>query len=319
MAGPTGARARFAAALARFFAPQPQQGMVAARIGFGLVLFGAWVSKAPALQALYGPEGVGGFASHQRAPGLAAGRPLEAAWQHLHRLESPEAVTALWVLLLLASGAFAAGYRTRLAGLVALGLHALFQARSYAVMGDWAVMIKPWLLYVILAPSGRRLSVDAWLRARRGLGEATSWLGPAAPVRLLQVHLCTMYAMAGWSRLANAEWLSGEVVFSILTDRFYGRFDVDWLPWLPALRLLTWGVYALEPVAPILLWVPRFRGVTVLALIGLHVGMELFTNADWWQPMMLSALAVFFPWAATGGLVWERLLPLGRRGAPRAP
>ena len=76
MAAENGQISIFARALARFFGEQPMQAMVVARVALGLVLFFAYATKFRYVQTLYGPEGIGGLAMHQRVPDALAGRPL---------------------------------------------------------------------------------------------------------------------------------------------------------------------------------------------------------------------------------------------------
>lgn len=308
---------RWARAVEWFFGPQPLHALVAARIGFGLLLFFAYLNRLPDVQQLFGPQGVSGVDLFRRAPQLPRGRILESSFHLLQHVDSAGLIWLLYGALLVSSLAFALGAWTRTAGITTLVLHSLFQGRDYAAFSDWAVMIKPWLLFVVLAPVGRYASLDAW---RRGTWTpalpVSGWLAPSWPLRLLQIHLCGMYALPGWSRIHDPVWLRGEMVFQILNDRWWGRFDVDWAPWAPVLHVLTWMVLVLEPLAPILLWVPRIGTLWCLGLIGMHLSMELLTNAGMWQPMMLTALLAFLPpsWVAhllspriTLGLVREVL------------
>jgi hypothetical protein len=286
--------------LDRFFAPQPYAAMVVCRIGFGLLLFSIYLLELPDVPALFGPQGVAGAAMHARLPDPQAFRMLEVpAFDWLHRVESMELVWALYGLLLLSSLAFALGAWTRTAGVVALVLHLLFCNRNYYAEVDWATMFGAYLLYVVIAPSGRFLSVDAW---RKGLPTppAREWTGPGWPVRLLQMHLCTMYAVAGWGRLDQPGWLDGQMLFVALTDRWYGRIDVDWFALRPILEPLSYGAFLLEPIAPVALWLPRVRTLCVLALLAMHAMLGVLTMVSGWSPMMMIGLTVFVPpaWVA---------------------
>ncbi len=308
------APAEGAGALDRFFAPQPQHAMVVARIGFGAILASYYLSRLPWVQVFWGPEGIGGAATHARVPGLRAGRPLEEALQWLHLVDSSLPIGVLYGLMVLAALAFLVGAWTRVAGVLLLVLHALFHARNPHAYLGWAALIKPFLLYATLAPSGRFLSVDAWRAGRPLVPPMAQWMGPGIPVRLAQVHLCAVYAVAGWVRLGELSWWQGKIVFVSLTDRFYGRLDWDWHPWKPVLALLTWATFVLEPVAPVLLWMRRVGVVWALLLLGFHAGLELFANFGYWSHLMMVALCVFLPPA---WLHWafERLVPPRQRAA----
>jgi hypothetical protein len=289
--------------LDRFFEPQPQYALVLLRITLGGILFLAYLSRFGEVQAIFGPEGVGGASLHARVPGIDAGRELEASMQWLHRVESSELTWALYGLLLIASLGFASGTFTRTSGTVALLLHVLFHARNFTASGGWAVVIKPLLLITVLAPAGRFASIDALRRRMSGHSQpgAPDWMGPAWPIRLLQMQVCAMYA-TNWLRLDDTGWLTGRVLMLPLSDRWYGRFDVTWFAFASPLEWLAYAALALELLAPIALWMRGIAAPWALGLIALHASLELLTNIGWWQPMMIASLTLFLPaaWLARG-------------------
>ena len=63
----------------------------------------------------------------------------------------------------------------------------------------------------------------------------------------------------------------------------------------PVVSALSMGALILEPFAPILLWVRVTRPWWALALIGMHVALELFANIGWWQFIMIAGLTAFLP------------------------
>lgn len=278
--------------------PAPLDGLAAARIAFGATLFLCYATRAPVLMDYFGPGGFGGAALAARVPDVP---PLEKwvwpplAWLRL--VPSEGAVWALWAALLVASAAFALGYRTRLAGALTLALHVSFYARNpYAYDGSWAQFLNGPLLYTVLAPSGRLWSLDA----RRSPGASRT--APAWPLRLLQVHTCCMYLAAGLSRLDKQSWLLGDMVFVALSGTTHSRLAIDWLPLLPVLRLGAWGSFALEALAPFLLWLPRLGRYWALGLVGLHLTLELATNVGYWSFVMIGCLAGFLlPWPRRSG------------------
>jgi hypothetical protein len=240
-------------------------------------------------------------------------RAREGAFDWLARNESPALVSALFALGLAASALFALGAFTRPAGAVALAVYTLFHARNPYATAGWSVMLKPFLLYVLLAPTGRFGSVDAWRRGdRAALADPAAWRGPGWPLRLLQVHLCAMYLVAGWSRLESPSWWAGEATFASVSDLFYARFDFDWQAMKPLLEVATYAALALEGLAPLVLWLPRIGPVWALALLALHAGLEVVDNHGSWQFLMGAALLTFLPpaWLA-------RLAPRSTR-APRS-
>jgi hypothetical protein len=289
--------ARFSAGLDRFFAPQPMLAIVIGRVALGAILFLHYASKWPSVQAIYGPEGLGGARLHDRVAGIATGRPLEAAAQWLHLISSPVTIWVLYAILLLTSLSFAMGAFTRFSGTLALLLHTLFHAHTFTATLGWAVLLKSFLIFVIFARSGAYASIDSWRRHRRdstGAESARHWMGPGWPVRLLQMQVCGMYAIS-WLRLDDPGWRNGSMVFAAVGDRWYGRFAFDWFDVLPLLAVLSHLSLVLELLAPLLLWVPALGRWWALGLIALHANLELFANVGWWQPLMIAMLLNFLP------------------------
>jgi hypothetical protein len=287
------AAARWAGVEGWFLGPAPLDGLAAARIAFGATLFLCYASRAPVAMDYWGPAGFGGavfLAQLPDAPPLEQ-RVLPAlAW--LRFVPSEGVVWAAWALLLATSAAFALGWRTRLAGALALALHVSFYARNpFAYDGSWAQYLTGPLLYTVLAPSGRMWSLDA----RRA--PAASRVAPAWPLRLLQVHTACMYVAAGLSRLDKESWLYGDMVFVALSGTTHSRLAIDWTPWLPLLRIGAWGSLVLEALAPLMLWLPRLGRLWALGLMALHLALELTTNVGFWSYVMIGCLASFaLPW-----------------------
>ena len=278
-----------------WLAPRPLQALCGARIVFGSVLFVAYAIRIPALQDLFGPRGIGGPALAEKVPGLPALHPaVLPGLDLLRQIPDERAISALFALLLASLAAFAIGYRTRVAGALSLALHLLFWARNPIAYAGWASFVIAPLGYVVLAPVGRHWSIDSWLRRRRGL-PAYSWFASGWPLRLLQIHVCTMYATAGWSRLDKPSWLRGDTVLITLTSANSSRVAIDWSSAAPLLAVATWASLVLEGLAPALLWVPRVRRAWALGLVAMHAALVVGIHAEiWaWSGVMIGGLLAF--------------------------
>jgi len=299
------------------FGPAPQHAMVVLRIALGSILLSCYAWRFPYVPVLYGPEGFAG-PSYVAPLGLEGPlvRNLLDPFYVLQHVASPALVWGLYALLLGASLAFVLGWRTRASGAVALALHLIFYARNPWAYWGWGRMLVPFLLYAVLAPSGRYFSLDA-LRRRRRRGGAPlpprRWQATAWPLRLVQLHVCTQY-LALWPRLESETWLHGRMLFAALVNRHYGRFDFDWVPHQELLAVLGVTALVLEVGAPIALWLPRVGGFWALALMGLHLNIELTATVGWWNWLMIAALVAFLP---EGWLLraFERVV----RAPPRPP
>jgi len=278
-----------------WLAPRPLHGLIGARIVFGATLLVAYALRLPAYQDLYGPRGIGGPELAARVPDLPPFHPLILpALDLLRQIPSEGAITALYLLMLVALAAFTLGFRTRIAGVLSVVLHLLFWVRNPIAYVSWAGFVTAPLLWVALAPVGRHVSIDAWLRRRRGLAPA-SWFASGWPLRLLQIHVCAMYAVAGWSRLDKPTWLNGDTVLIAMTSANFSRVAIDWSAAAPLLAVATWASMVLEGFAPFLLWVPRVRKLWAWGLVGLHASLAIVIHEEiWaWSAVMIGGLLAF--------------------------
>jgi HTTM domain len=278
-----------------WLAPRRIDALCWARILVASVLLVAYALRIPFAGDLFGPAGIGGADLYARVPDLPRFHPgIAPALDLLRHVRSESIVLILYGALLASLAALALGFWTRVAGVLACALHVLFWVRNPLAYTGWAGFATGPLLYLALAPVGRRLSLDAWLRRRRGEPPLPA-VAPGWPLRLLQVHVCAMYAVAGWSRLDKPDWLAGDLVEIALTSALTSRVALDWSAFAPALAALTWTSLVLEGLAPILLWVPRMRRIWAGALVALHAGLALLLHMEvWaWSGVMIAGLLAF--------------------------
>jgi len=310
-----------------FFAPRAIHALVLGRIIFGLSLFLCYVNRLPDVPDLYGPAGLLGpeLATRLDSENLYGNAPAFAAWTNALRAIVPApSLAATWVLtgtLLASSLAFALGFFTRSAGFVALVLHHFFVTAlaPYSYWG-WSLHIQPLMAYLLCAPTGRFLSIDAWLARRRSHTEAlpiSEWTAPAWPLRLIQIHTCCMYAVSGWARVDDPGWLNGEAVFDAVSVALHAKFAIDWQPFKTLLTIGTYAALLLEGLAPLCLWMGTLGTLFAYALIAMHGSLELTTNLGWWSHIMIASLLCFVPSAHLQQLI--RKLPVGLRGPDPVP
>lgn len=299
-----------------FLGPAPVHVMVLNRCILGGVLFLHAISRIPEFGVLYGSASSAWSTAHREFVssfliGNSVGDLAHAVVSVLAQL-GPETreilLVTLYGVLVAASLAFALGFFTRTAGVVAVGLHVLLIAIHPFADWSWQRMVVPFTAYVILSRAGDYASVDAWRRRRRAAGPAPNGMAPVWPMRLLQIHVVTMY-FTSFARIDDPEWLGGRALYLALARTLYTKFNLDLDLLAPALMLLCYAVFVLEPVAVVLLWIPRIRTLCALALLAMHVTLEILTNVGWWNYLMIGGLLPFLPtpWVA-------RFLPTIPRG-----
>lgn len=280
------------------FDPVPAYGLVICRVGLGSCLFLAYLSRWSLVDTLYGPDGYAGNSYYQRFPESGQVGFTQAQYQlydQLQHVSSSAVIFSLYVALLLSSLCFALGIRSKLSGTIALVLHSLFLGRNLASTWGWATMIRPFLLYLILASTRHHWSALGWIRARLGMAVTpVEWTCSAWPLRLVQVHITCVF-LALWERIDRASWVSGQMLFEALNSRDWGRIDFDWWPYLDYLAPASQAALCLELGAVVALWIRPIGKYWAVALMGLFAILVATTSVGWWDMMMISLLSVFLP------------------------
>jgi uncharacterized membrane protein YphA (DoxX/SURF4 family) len=220
-----------------------------------------------------------------------------AAWYP----ELPEAVYIglLW-LAAVAAVAMSLGLLTRLATgtTFAIVAYNLFLSTTHFHNNRAYLAIVLGLLAV--APCGRELSLDAWLRRRRGR-PALALSAPAWPLWLLRFESSAIYGASGLSKLLDPDWFGGTVTWQRVVR---ARDDLEASP-LPdwAISVLTdRGFHA--GAAPVIvltelflaagLWWRGSRYLAVWVAVAFHVAIEISASV---QIFSLLAIAVLVVWA----------------------
>ena len=220
-----------------------------------------------------------------------------AAWYP----ELPEAIYVglLW-LAAAAAVAMSLGFLTRVATATTFAVvtYNLFLSTTHFHNNRAYLVIVLGLLAV--APCGRELSLDAWLRHRRGQ-PARDPLAPAWPLWLLRFECAAIYGASGLSKLVDPDWFGGTVTWQRVVR---ARDDLDVWP-LPdwALSTLTdrgfhTGAAKLIVLTELFialgLWWPRIRYAAVWVAVVFHFTIETSASV---QVFSLLGIAVLVIWA----------------------
>jgi hypothetical protein len=161
------------------------------------------------------------------------------------------------------------------------------------------------LSVLAISPSGRVLSVDAWLRRRRkgegGVGDLEQTSAFAGwPLKLLQWFFVLMYASAVWSKLGTSgfDWANGFTLqYYLARDGL--RWDSPLAYWLSQHHTLIlfsqYGVLLFQATFALAVIFPKLRWIYVPAGFCMHIGIYLTLTAPFFQ--WIALYAVFIPWA----------------------
>lgn len=282
--------------------PVPPANLAACRIGFfGLLLLLTatvdWSDWAAVPDAFWFP--------------IPITRALE-----LPRAGQP-ALVALALAFRLSVLTSALGLFTRLSTVVALftGAYLFWLPHNFGKIHHSDAVILFSLLILACSRCGDAISVDAWLRKRRGLGASAApsfeyyW-----PVRLVQALTALMFFGAGISKLQKSgiDWAFSENLARLFVRHHYSHEPlVDWGLTLATMPLLTqalaFAALLLELVAPLALFHRRAALLIVPSLLALQVGNWLLLGVL--MKLNLCLYLFFVPWDALithARALWER-------------
>lgn len=258
-----------------FLADAPLEPLAACRIGLGLTCFGFYLLVAPSHALVWGADGI---LRHTLSP---AAPDVRQVWS--------------WLLLagaLVGSAGIALGLFTRVSGVVFIAAHLAHTTQTVQFTWGWSLVAPVLVGYLLVSGSHRMWSLDARRRGERVR------VAPAWPLRLFQVNAVAIYLAAAWHRVDDIGWLRGEMVFEALTVTVFSRapgISAYLMPWRGVLEVVCWITWLVELAAPILLWFRRTRPWIALALMAVHLGLEVSAFVGAWQLMMMSVLLTCLP------------------------
>jgi hypothetical protein len=248
--------------------------------------------------------------------------PVWSLWLHV-----PDRFLGVaWVASLVILIIFTLGLASRLTAVLAWAIMVSTSRRVPVLYFGFDQALLGWLLYLaVTGTSGQALSLDRVLSRRRARGhlsrrEPTPTVSANLALRLIQLSLCQIYAVAGLAKLQGKVWWTGEAALMIVLAPEYRVHDLVWMAAYPRfLNLLTHGTVALEILYPVLVWVRVLRPLVVLCMILLHVGIDLTLGLTEFSLAMIAGNLAFVPgWWFRGATCTGDITPSGSRPRRRA-
>lgn len=231
---------------------------------------------------------------------------------------------------------FTLGLGTRVVAVLAWIYALSLIQRALLVTFGMDTMLAIVLFYLMLAPSGARLSldrlIDRYRRSRYALAGRSTPVSLEVPpsvaanvaLRLFQIHFCIIYINSGSSKLQGPAWWNGTALWQTASN--YEFTPVQSHLYTDALRGLTqvrplWEVVmtsgdlftlVLEIGLPFLIWYPRWRPLMLAGAVLLHVGIGLNMGLTAFSMLMIIILGGFLPAGAVRAMLDRLLRTSGR-------
>ncbi|MEM9061426.1 MAG: HTTM domain-containing protein [Pseudomonadota bacterium] len=210
----------------------------------------------------------------------------------------------LWVLALLAAASFMVGFRARLSALLCWILYMSFVGRNPLVGQGGDALILLLLFWSMFLPVGRAFSIDAALSDNpRPSGKDREVCSVATVGLLLQVLYVYVF---GALLKTGPQWMpdGSAVYFALHLDTFATELSMWFRQFFAPTQILTYFVFWLELLAPVLLFFPDkrmlVRTATLALLIAMHLGFRVFIRIGHFWMASLSSLCTYIP-----GWVWD--------------
>lgn len=215
----------------------------------------------------------------------------------------PELPDRVWFVMLWTGAAAAVlmmvGLWTRAASVTTFAVVAFNVLLSQTHFRHNRVFLAILLAGIALLPAGRVLSVDAWLRRRRGLLALTD-VAPLWPLWLMRAQVALVYLASGVSKLVDPDWFGGLVLWD-RTVRHQHVLDPTPLPeWGIDLLTSRWFFYIVGPAAVLTelfiglgLWFARTRLAAIWVALVFHVSIEVSALVEVFSFAAIAALAIW--------------------------
>jgi hypothetical protein len=186
-----------------------------------------------------------------------------------------------------------AGLWTRLSSIVVFLCLCSIDQRNLFTNHSGDTFLRVCGFFLIFAPAGAALSLDRWLRVRKGREVEVP---PSAPwaQRLMQFELMLLYLASFCWKMKGAAWRQGTALYYVLHLEAVRRFPLPgFAVHSGVLTVLTWCVMALELCLGTVLWWRRVRYPLLLLGLLLHLGIEYAINIPMFQWDVLAAYVLF--------------------------
>lgn len=225
-----------------------------------------------------------------------AGRFDWARFSVLQYVDGYAFALALWIIGALGAMALLTGYRSRAAALICWLVYLNFAGRNPMILQGGDILLPLLLFWMIFLPIGAVFSVDAALDPVDRRGE--KHLSVATVGLLLQVLYVYVF---GALLKTGAAWVpDGSAIYiGLHIDSFVTPMGKLLRENLTLMQLLTFFVYYLELLAPVLLFFPDKRQFVRMVSLGaiwlMHLGFRTFLHIGHFWLASLTSLCAYIP------------------------
>ena len=190
---------------------------------------------------------------------------------------------------------FAAGVQTRVTSVLTAVIAIGYCNRSIGADFGLDQILAFLCMYCAIGNSGGAYSVDRMLAFGKGIAAPPATAMTNIAIRLIQVHLCTVYFFAAVGKLQGKTWWNGEAVWLAMSNYEYQQIDMTWLAnYLPLVSAMTVVSLFWELLYPALIWPRLTRPIMLGFAVLVHLGIGLCMGMLEFGLVMLVANIAFW-------------------------
>ena len=196
----------------------------------------------------------------------------------LHFLQSPLAIRIAFGFTALAALGLTVGWRTKLMSILYYGGMLSIHNRNTVSSSGADVLVLIMGFNLMISPCGMAYSVDSWLRNRRRGTEADPLI-LAWTLRIFQIQISLIYALAAILKCGGQFWLNGSALHYVLNNAEVRRLDISFLSQYPILiNLMTYSALVFEFSLAFFIWNRAVRPAVIAMGFLLHLGILATVN-----------------------------------------
>ena len=264
---------------------------------------------------------------------LYLGVPIFSIWFHI---TDPTSMAITHAVIIGIMVLYTLGLFTKVVSVVTWLAAVSYIHRTQQILFGMDTMMNLLLIFLMIGPSGKALSLDRWRacrraeklsRARNGgeLDEATKKFLAAPPMseaagftlRLVQIQFCFIYFAAGLSKLQGAAWWNHQAFWDTLANPeftmmhfpFYEKAMKEFAAIRPLYSFAAAGMvlftFIMELGLPFLIWT-RLRPIMVIGGVIFHFGIGTFMGLNLFALLMMTLLLSYLPGQAFRELLFAK-------------
>ena len=213
-------------------------------------------------------------------------------WSFLFWLHSPVLTNLFFILTIITTISFTAGYHTKVSGIITyIGLVSMWNRNPFILDGDDA-LLRVVIFYLMFSGCGHAFSIDAYRKTLPVFVKI--W-----PLRLIQLQMALLYFVSGWVKFHSPDWSNGVIFNLVLVHPEYSRWNLNSFlefSWIQqSLYYLAELIRYWEILFPVLLLISLTRKLSIITGILFHLGLLVFMNLRGFSLIMLTLYLAFLP------------------------